>query len=45
MEEISWTDQVKNEELLHRVEETSIVYAGRKGRLIGLVTFCTGTAF
>jgi hypothetical protein len=43
MAELSWTDQVKNEDLLHRVEETSIVYAGKKGRLIGLVTSCTGT--
>jgi hypothetical protein len=45
MAEMSWTDQVKNEELLHRVKETSIMYAGRKGRLIGLVTSCTGTVF
>jgi len=28
-----------------RVEETSIMYAGKNGRLIGLVTSCTGTAF
>jgi hypothetical protein len=45
MAEISWTDQVKNEELLHRVEETMIVYARKKGRLIGLITSCTGTVF
>jgi hypothetical protein len=45
MTEISWTEQVKNEELLHRLKETSIMYAGKKGRLIGLVTSCTGTVF
>jgi hypothetical protein len=45
MAEISWTDQVTNEELLHRVKETSIMYAGKKGRPIGLVTSSTGTVF
>ena len=47
--EISWTDRVRNEEVLHRVKEKrNIVYAvkGRKeGRTTGLVTACVGTAF
>jgi hypothetical protein len=43
---ISWTDRVKNEEVLHRVkEETNILHEIKEGRLTGLVTSGVGTAF
>jgi hypothetical protein len=47
MEKISWTDGVRNEEVLHRVkEERNIVHTIKKrGRLTGLVTSCVETAF
>jgi hypothetical protein len=46
MEEISWTDRVRNEEALHRVKgERNIVPTIKTGRLTGLVTSCVGTAF
>jgi hypothetical protein len=41
MEKISWTDHVKNEEILLRSPGAEIV----NGRLIGLVIFCVETAF
>jgi hypothetical protein len=40
MEKISWTDHVRNEEILLRVKEQEV-----NGRLTGLVTFCVETAF
>ena len=41
---ISWTDCVRNEEVLHRVkEERNILHTMKKGRLIGLVTSCVGS--
>jgi len=44
MEKISWTDHVRNEEVLLRSREISYIkYAN--GRLTGLVTFCVETAF
>jgi len=43
---ISWTDHVRNEEVLHRVkEERNILHAIKEGRLPGLVTSSAGTAF
>ena len=45
---ISWTDHVRNEEVLQTVEERNILQTiqGRKERkLTGLVTSCVGTAF
>jgi hypothetical protein len=47
MEEICWTDRVKNEELLNTVkEERNIVHTIKKEeRLTGLVTSCVETAF
>jgi hypothetical protein len=46
MEKFSWTDLVKNEEVLHSVkEETSSYMQDEEGRLTGLVTFSVGTAF
>ena len=46
MEKISWTDHVRNEEVLLRVKERRISYMKYvKGRLTGLVTFCIETAF
>jgi hypothetical protein len=46
MEKISWTDHVRNEEVLHRVkEERNIVHTIEEERLTGLVTSCVGTAF
>jgi hypothetical protein len=45
MEEISWTDHMRDEEVLHRVkEERNILHTIRR-RLIGLVTSCVGTVF
>jgi len=47
MEKISWTDRVRNEEVLLRVKEGRNVLRtvkGRKeGRLTGLVTSCLRT--
>jgi len=41
MEKISWTDRVKNEEVLQRAKnEWNIVQTKIKGRLTGLVTSC-----
>ena len=46
MEKISWTDHVRNEEILLRVkEQRNILQEIIKGRLTGLVTFCVETAF
>jgi len=45
MEKISWTDHVRNEEILLRVkEQRNILHEIIKGRLTGLVTFCVETA-
>jgi hypothetical protein len=41
MEKTSWTDRVRNEEVLLTVKEKR----NNKGRLTGLVTSCVGTAF
>jgi hypothetical protein len=46
MEKISWTDDVRNEEVLLRVsEQRNILHEMRNGRLIGLVTSYVETAF
>jgi hypothetical protein len=46
MEQLSWTDHVKNEELLLRIkEQRNILHEMISGRLNGLVTFCVETAF
>ena len=48
MEKISWTDRVRNDEVLHRVkEERNIVRAVKtsEGRVTGLVTSYVRTAF
>jgi hypothetical protein len=47
IEKISWTDNVRNEEILPRVEEQrSILHEMSKNRrLPGLVAFCVGIAF
>jgi hypothetical protein len=46
MEKIRWTDHVRNEEVLFRVnEQRNILHEIRKGRLIGLVTSYVETAF
>jgi hypothetical protein len=43
---ISWTDRVRNEEMLQRVKGRGTSYRQeREGRLTGLVTSCIGTAF
>jgi len=43
MEKISWTDRVRNVEVLHRGKvESNILYATER-RLTGLVTSCVGT--
>ena len=44
--ETSWTDYVRNEEVLLRVkEERNILHTIKIGTLTGLVTSCIGTAF
>ena len=46
MEKISWTDHVRNEEVLLRVnEQRNILHEIENGRLIGLVTSYVETAF
>jgi hypothetical protein len=46
MEKISWTDHVRNEEVLLRVkEQKNILHEISNGRLTELVTFCVETAF
>jgi len=43
MAKISWTDYVRNEEVLLRVKEQRNIL--HEIRLTGLVTFCVETAF
>jgi hypothetical protein len=46
MENISWTDCVRNEEVLHEVkEDRNILDTIKEERLTGLVTSCVETAF
>jgi len=46
MMEISWTDCVRNEEVLHRVKEGRIILQTvKRRRLTGFVTICVETAF
>jgi Zn-dependent peptidase ImmA (M78 family) len=46
MEKISWTDHVRNEEVLLRVKKQwNILHEIINGRLTGLVIFCVETAF
>jgi len=46
MENISWTNHVRNEEVLLRVkEQRNILHETVNGRLTGLVKFCIETAF
>ena len=46
MEKISWTDHVRNEEVLLRVkEQRNILHEIGKRKRSGLVTFCVETAF
>ena len=46
MEKISWTDHVRNEEVLLRVkEQRNILHEIRKRKANWLVTFCVETAF
>jgi hypothetical protein len=44
MERVSWADRMKNEKVLHRVEEERNILHTIKRRLTGLVTSCIGTA-
>ena len=45
MEKISWTDRVRNEEVLHRVKQEGNILHTIKKKATGLVTYCQGTAF
>jgi len=46
MEKISWTDHVRNEEVLLRVnEQRNILHEIKNGRLTGLVTSYVETVF
>jgi len=41
----SWTDHVRNEEVLLRVKEKRNILRKTSKRQAGLVTFCVATAF
>jgi hypothetical protein len=44
MEKISWTNRVRNEEVLHRVmEERNILQMLKEGRLTEMLISCVGT--
>jgi len=46
MEKISWSDNVRNEEVLLTVkEQRNILHEIINGKLTGLVTLCEETAF
>jgi hypothetical protein len=45
MEKISWTDHVRNEALLKSRSRGISYMKEANGRITGLVTFCTETAF
>jgi hypothetical protein len=46
MEKISWTNPVKNEEVLLRVkEEKNIIHTVKRRKVTGLVTSWVGTVF
>jgi hypothetical protein len=46
MEKTSWTDHVRNEDVLLTVkEQKNILHEIRKRKANGLVTFCVETAF
>ena len=46
MEKISWTDHVRNEEVLLRVkEQRNILHEMNKRKANWMVTFCVETAF
>ena len=46
MEKVSWTDHVRNEEVLLTVKgERNILHTIKRGRLILLVAYCVGTGF
>jgi len=46
MEKISWTDRVRNEDVLLRVKSRGISYMKQvNGRLTGFVTSCLATDF
>jgi hypothetical protein len=43
LDKISWTDLVRNKEVLHRLKEYPTY--NKKGKLIGSFTSCVGTVF
>jgi len=45
MEKISWTDHLRNEDVLLRVKEQRNILKYVNGRRTGLVTFCVETTF
>jgi hypothetical protein len=46
MEKISWTDHVRNEEILHTVkEDENIVHKTEKNKGNWMATSCVGTVF
>jgi hypothetical protein len=46
MEKISWTDHVRNEDVLLRVkEQRNVLHEIRKRKATGVVIFCLETAF
>jgi hypothetical protein len=46
MEKISWTDSVKNGNVLHRVKEgVNTLHSIKERRLTGVVMSCAGTDF
>jgi hypothetical protein len=45
MEKVSWTDRMRNEEVLQTIKEERIILPTVQGRLTGLGTYCAGTCF
>jgi hypothetical protein len=46
MEKIVWTDRIRNEEILHRIQkERNILRTIKEGNITGFVTTCVGTVF
>jgi ketosteroid isomerase-like protein len=45
MEEISWTDRVRNRSVRRVKEDRNILHTVNDGRVTGLVTTYVGTAF
>jgi len=41
----TWTDRVRNKEVLLTVKDNNILYTIKRGKIIGLVTSCIANTF